>query len=174
MVSDYLLFHLFPTFFPLIYVPKFPYDREEFLVEMCFLLSLLIFGTYIRGKKVGNKLNDNHLGTFSGMYRILPPQFYWLQSPISFFLSSWDIPPSFHNAECICQYRVSIFTFPLFPVKFSPSLVLYYLHFFILLSSDLFILSIHHACWMDSSCKFHQISLFSCAWRTNTNIGHVW
>ena len=34
---------------------KFTYNREDFLVEICILLSLVILGTYVRGEKVRNK-----------------------------------------------------------------------------------------------------------------------
>ena len=34
---------------------KFPSDREDFLVKMCILLSLIILGPCVRGSKVGNK-----------------------------------------------------------------------------------------------------------------------
>ena len=34
---------------------KFPSDREDFHSEMYILLSLVLFGSYGRGVKVGNK-----------------------------------------------------------------------------------------------------------------------
>ena len=37
---------------------KFTSDREDFLVEMCILLSLVVFGPCGRGEKVGNKWNN--------------------------------------------------------------------------------------------------------------------
>ena len=37
---------------------KFPSDREDFLVEIYILLSLVLFGPYRRGEKVQTKLNN--------------------------------------------------------------------------------------------------------------------
>ena len=63
-------------------------------------------------------------------------------------MSSCYIPQSVHTTDSIYEYRVGIFPLPIFPVEFSPSLVIRYLHFFkaflfLYFSSD------HSSCFLD-------------------------
>ena len=50
---------------------KFTSDREDFIVEMCILLSLVIFGPCGRGKKVGKKRNNKSSETI--LWAVLNP-----------------------------------------------------------------------------------------------------
>ena len=46
---------------------KFTSDRENFHFEMYILLSLLLFGPYGRGEKMGKNVIINHLIPFDGL-----------------------------------------------------------------------------------------------------------
>ena len=60
--SAIMLTRICPIVFPPLGL-KFPSDKEDFLVEVCILLSLVIFEPCRRGAKVKNKCNDKSYET---------------------------------------------------------------------------------------------------------------
>ena len=67
-------------------------DREDFLVEMYILLSLVLF----EQKWETNKIIDHMI--IAGPCIILAPDFDWLQSSTISVFPAWDIPKSVHDA----------------------------------------------------------------------------
>ena len=97
---------------------KFPFDREDFLVEIYILLSLVLFGPYGRGEKVRNKLNNRSsvtilwaLPNHGSLVRLVIESNYVL-------IPDWYIPHLVQSADCIHEEIVSILPLPLFPVEF--------------------------------------------------------
>ena len=97
---------------------KFLSDREDFLVKIYILLSLVLFGPQGKGEKVGTKLNNISSVTIfwalphpGSLVRLVIESNYVL-------ISSRYIPHLLQSADRICEEIVSIFPLPLFSVEF--------------------------------------------------------
>ena len=109
---------------------KFISDREDFLVEIYILLSLVLFGKFVRGEKVQTRLNHrSYMTIFWDINR--PCSLVWLVMESNYdLISAWDIPQLVQSADCICEEIVSILPLPLLLVELQPSLARWNLTFF--------------------------------------------
>ena len=150
-------------------------NKEDFLVEMCVLLSLFISGPCGQGSKVGNKWNNKSSETiFWAVTHHVPLVLLVMEFNNFCYLI---LGHSTSNAKCRLYLWVNSEAFPIpiisswfftIPGSLGPALLCR------IISSSDFLRTIHHVCCLDGSCIFHQISFPYCAWGTNTNLGHIW
>ena len=149
---------------------KFTSDKENFLIKMCILLSLVLFGPFGRGSKVGNKWNNKSSETIWWAVT-RPAPLVWLvlefnnvcydslvHSTISeqFRLHLWGKSEDF-TTSTISSW---VFTIP------WPFVGLYISLIFLILLIMLVIWMVH----VNSIKNYFP----SCAWGININLGHLW
>ena len=98
---------------------KFPSDKEDFLVEIYILLSLVLLGPYGREEKVRNKLNNRSSVT---IFWAMPHPGYLVRLVIEsnyVLISAWYIPHLVQSTDCICEEIVEVEKYSLFPHRCS-------------------------------------------------------
>ena len=128
---------------------KFTSNKEDFLVDMCILLNLILFRPCGRGSKLVNKQNNKSSENIC--WAVLHPDvLVWLVIDSNNFcyvsLGHYTISEQYRLHMWGQSEAFSTFTIP---VEFSPSLVLWYLTFFRIPSSSDFIQPINYTFWMD-------------------------
>ena len=147
---------------------KFSSDKEYFLLDMCILLSLVIFRPCGRVTIVEKKLNYRAYVTIfwavthscTLFWLVVGCNNFWYFDLVHSTVSVKCGPHMWGHSEWFSASNISIW------VSTIPCMLLLYT--FMLISFSVFLLTVHRVYWLDGSCTCNQIYHPYCVWGTTT------